>query len=138
MTKPLVYIATCLDHEHEYRMLRNELLALGAETTYDWTQEGYDKADTNKLCQIAQAEIADVKQADVVVVILPAGRATHGELAIALALGKPVVLIADPDALEPGAKTCPFYHHPLVVAVFGSIIGVAERVCAIHDEQRTL
>lgn len=134
MTEPLVYIATSLDHEHEYRMLRDELHALGARTTFDWTTGGYDKTDTAKLCEISQAEIADVKQADVVVVILPAGRATHGELAVALALGKPVVLIADPDALEPGPKTCPFYHHPLVVAVFGSIIGVAEKVREIHQE----
>ena len=57
---------------------------------------GHEQKDTGPdgYADTALAEIAAVREADVLVVLLPGGYGTHVEIGAALALGKPVILHA--------------------------------------------
>ena len=68
---------------------------------------------------MATREIDAVKAADFVVVLLPGGRGTHTELGAALALDKPVFLVAPhpQQLLDSQGLPNPFYYHPLVQVV---------------------
>lgn len=87
-------------------------MAAGHVITYDWTLHGSVQGQGEaRLRQVATNELNGVRDADLVVVLLPGGRGTHAELGMANVLGKPVILFSDSD--DPfdvylGA-TCAFY-----------------------------
>jgi nucleoside 2-deoxyribosyltransferase len=57
-----------------------------------WTDQ--DDATPDGYAKIALAELAGVREADVLIVLLPGGYGTHVEIGAALGLGKPVILHA--------------------------------------------
>jgi hypothetical protein len=73
--------------------MKNALKAHGWERTFDWTDQDYGP---ERYADVALAELAGVRDADVLIVLLPGGYGTHVEIGAALALGKPVILHA-PD-----------------------------------------
>jgi len=81
------YLSTRKDRGAESADLLQALKAAGWECTYDWTAQ--NDASPNPYPDIARAEIAAVRDADVIVVLLPGGYGTHVETGAALALGKP-------------------------------------------------
>jgi nucleoside 2-deoxyribosyltransferase len=109
------YLATRLERAPEAQELHKELQAAGFICSYDWTVHGSVRGSNEEMAAVAVAEVAGVQTADVVIVLLPGGRGTHGELVAALALGKPVIIHStDPGLFERDARTCVFYWHPLV------------------------
>lgn len=111
------YIASKLENHAEVNRVRDELVGLGHEQTYDWAVHGPVYRDgLERVREIAVAEAKGVADADFVVVLWPGGRGTHVELGMALAAKKPVVLITPIDGHhEASEETCAFYHHPQVV-----------------------
>ena len=117
-----IYIASRLENYLQVQALRDALVAAGHVITYDWTLHGSVQGQGEaRLREVAANELNGVRDADLVVVLLPGGRGTHAELGMANVLGKPVILFSDSD--DPfdvclGA-TCAFYWnqnvHQLVV-----------------------
>lgn len=109
------YVATKLEHAYRAKAMRDLVTRnLGWEITYDWTTHGSVQGQGQaRLEQVAEAELNGVREADVVIVILPGGRGTHAELGAANALGKPVVIYAAEagmaDPFQANSETCAFY-----------------------------
>ncbi|MGA2813598.1 MAG: nucleoside 2-deoxyribosyltransferase [Candidatus Acidiferrum sp.] len=117
------YLATRKDRGNEADALSAELQAHGWQRTYAWT--ALDSTTTEGFAEVALKEIAGVRDADVLIVLLPGGFGTHVEIGAALALGKPVILHA-PDArtLETPYR-CVFHHHPGVRMLISENIDIA-------------
>lgn len=74
--------------------------------------------------EIAIAEIAGVRDADVLVALLPGGYGTHVEIGAALALGKQIILhTPDQETLET-PYPCLFHYHPQITILLSRVLDV--------------
>ena len=107
-----IYIASRLENYLQVQAVRDALVSAGHVITYDWTRHGSVQGQGEaRLREVAANELNGVRDADLVVVLLPGGRGTHAELGMANVLGKPVILFSNAD--DPfdayTADTCAFY-----------------------------
>lgn len=103
------YLSTRKDRSVQAGLVLEALKAHGWERTFDWTDQDYGPegyADT------ALAELAGVRDADVLIVLLPGGHGTHVEIGAALALGKPVIIHAPDRKTLETPYPCVFHYHP--------------------------
>ena len=115
------YLATRIGRSAQAAPLLEALEAQGWVRTFAWTG---DEIDPDRHADIALKELAGVREADVVIVLLPGGRGTHVEIGAALALGKPVILHApDRDTLTK-PYPCVFHYHPSVKLVVSEVLDV--------------
>lgn len=111
------YLATSSTQVDRADAVADALIACGFTQAYRWTDTvrdyGAPERPNGRLLQgVALDELHHVQEADVLVVLEPAGPGTHVELGAALAARVPVVLVG------PGfAGHNPFYYHPLVTWV---------------------
>ena len=106
------YLSTRKDRLDQAAPLLDALRANGWKQSFAWTDQ--DVHNPGEYADIAQAELAGVRDADVLIVLLPGGFGTHVEIGAALALGKPVIIHApDQKTLDTPYK-CVFHYHPLV------------------------
>lgn len=82
-------LSTGKDRRAEGAALTKALKALGWECSFSWT--ALQDANPDQYPEIAKAEIAGVRDADVLLVLLPGGYGTHAEIGAALAVGRPVI-----------------------------------------------
>ena len=94
-----IYIATKFENQDEFHQLKRMLEACGHVVTHDWTKESCDNAPPGKLeeykTDCALNDVEGVHNADLLVLI-PYHKPMAGafvEFGIAVALGKPVVLV---------------------------------------------
>ena len=114
------YISTRKDRLDRVAPLLDALKANGWKQTFAWTdQEAHNPA---VYADMAQAELAGVREADVLIVLLPGGFGTHVEIGAALALGKRIIIHAPDCKTLETPYPCPFHYHPLVTLL------VSERV----------
>jgi nucleoside 2-deoxyribosyltransferase len=125
------YLATRKDRSDEADVLSAALTAQGWERTYAWS--ALDPADTESFANVAQQEIAGVRAADVLIVLLPGGFGTHVEIGAALALGKPVVVHAPDELTLQTPYRCIFHHHPLVKILISETLDVAAIVDCLRQ-----
>ena len=111
MTKRF-YLSTRKDRNAEAAPLLEALRANGWERTFDWANRGASSA--SEYADLAVAEIAGIRDADVLIVLLPGGYGTHVEIGAALALGKPVILHAPNRQTLETPYSCAFHYHPAV------------------------
>lgn len=118
------YLSTRKDRLDQATALLDALKAHGWKQTFAWsdqtTQNHSDYAD------IAQAELAGVRQADVLIVLLPGGFGTHVEIGAALALGKRVILHAPDRKTLETPYACIFHYHPLVTLLVSEHVDINE------------
>jgi nucleoside 2-deoxyribosyltransferase len=116
------YLATRKDRSEQAEPLLQALKAQGWERTFEWTAQ--DEASTDGYADVAVKELAGVRKADVLIVLLPGGFGTHVEIGAALALGKPVILHApDRNTLET-PYPCIFHYHPAVKLLISEVLDV--------------
>lgn len=96
------------------------LEANGWTHTYNWTRNGKDGLSMEALAGIAQREQTAIGESDVVIILLPAGRGTHIELGMALALRKKVFLCAAGEEAFSIDNTVNFYQLPEIVRLAGT------------------
>ena len=116
-TNTCFYVASGLENVVVVRQVQADLTALGHECTYDWTEHGAVWAGgLMRLREVALAELAGVREAAYVVVLLPGGQGTHVELGAALAYKKRIYVCSSTPEADFGAVagTCAFYHCPQV------------------------
>lgn len=132
------YIATSTARCPAHNRLRDLLNELGHEITYDWTTHGsVRETTTERLAQVARAELEAIREADFVVVLLPGGKGTHTELGFSLAAQKKVFLHSEELTLfSPGPEVCAFYYAPEVTRFSGALEELAQRVDASLHQLR--
>ena len=109
------YVATRLENVAAAKALASELESEGHELTYDWTRHGSVQSESREVKRaVAAREREGIRQARVVVVLLPGGRGTHCELGMAVAYGKQVLLVSDSAEVQ-SVRTCVFYWHDFVM-----------------------
>jgi nucleoside 2-deoxyribosyltransferase len=113
------FLSTRKDRSEEADALSIKLKAHGWERTFAWTDK--DGADSEGHAAIALAELKGVREADVLVVLLPGGYGTHVEIGAALALGKPVILLAPDRRTLETPYLCVFHYHPAVTLLISEI-----------------
>lgn len=128
------YISTAFDNKAQQREVAQALAALGPawRQTFDWTL--CDRTPTPEaLTRVTGEEIAGVREADLVVLLLPGGRGTHVEMGVALGLveadrawrgSAPRVVVWSWDGSHFGTgsdETCAFYFAPGVERVTGPL-----------------
>lgn len=106
------YLATRKDRDQEANALSEELKARGWKRTFIWSAQ--DGAGPSRHSETAVQELNGVREADVLVVLLPGGFGTHVEIGAALALGKPVILCAPNQKTLETPYPCVFHYHPNV------------------------
>jgi len=121
------YIASSFRNVDSVRNVTEKLKNKGHVLTYDWTGGNGEKS-LNDLREIGMKERNAVIEADIVIVLLPAGRGSHIEFGIALGQDKKIYLYSpDEDALDV-EKTTTFYHLPEVQLVIGTLDELIERI----------
>ena len=104
------YLSTRKDRSAEALALLEALKARGWERTFDWADLG--RVAPDKYADTAMAELAGVRDADVLIALLPGGYGTHVEIGAALALGTPVILHAPDRQTLDTPYPCIFHYHP--------------------------
>ncbi len=126
--KTKFYISTGYDNKSKAAKLAEVIESAGGEISYKWWELPYTE-DIAELAQRGEAELQGVKDADVVVVMLPGRFGTHTEFGAALALGKRILLY---DA--GGFGVMPFYHVNGVRQVVGSDMDLVCEVLKLRSE----
>jgi nucleoside 2-deoxyribosyltransferase len=120
------YIASRLENAQQVRAVAESLKDMGWEHTYDWTVHGSVKNEgEDRIKEVAEKEMQGVRDAEIVIVLLPGGRGTHAELGAANALRIPAIVWAETDDLFcQDDRTCAFYWNSNVTRITGDIINL--------------
>lgn len=129
------YIASSLKNIENVRLVAENLKALGFQHTYDWTAHSNIDSIT-KLRIIGEEELSGVLAADVVIVMIPAGKGSHVELGIALGAGKKIYLYSSTNELNEIGNTCTFYHVDSVEQRIGSLEELINSVRLDNQDHR--
>lgn len=124
------YIASKLENAENVKRLAKVLKAFGWIHTYDWTKHGsVQKEGEQRIKEVAAMELNGVRNADVVIVLLPGGRGTHAELGAANIAEIPVFIHAYDDKLFlQDGNTCAFYWNKNVTRVVGDELVLLEKI----------
>jgi len=95
-----LYIASSLLNKERVQSIRNKFLDRGIPISYDWTAHGFVE-DTSELPNIAEKELDGVRQADCLLMVLPARNGSHFEFGYAVAQDKSIVILNDQDDYVP-------------------------------------
>jgi nucleoside 2-deoxyribosyltransferase len=114
------YIASGFNNKDSVRYVSEKLKDKGYIHTYDWTKN--ERASTiDDLKEVGQKEKSAVIEADILIVLLPAGKGSHIELGIALGQGKKVYLYSPTEEVYNFETTSTFYHLPEVEIFIGTL-----------------
>ncbi len=123
------YVASSFKNIDNVREVSHRLIDKDYIQTYDWTAN--ERASTfEDLEKIGRQERNAVMEADVLIVLLPAGKGSHIELGIALGLGKKIYLYSPNNEMNNIETTSTFYHLPEIVKCSGSLEMLVETVTA--------
>jgi nucleoside 2-deoxyribosyltransferase len=104
------FLSTRKNRSAEANALSTALKSNGWERTFAWS--AVETEDSQEYAAMALADIQGVREADVLIVLLPGGYGTHVEIGAALALGKPVILHAPDRKTLNTPYPCVFHYHP--------------------------
>ncbi len=91
----------------------------GWSHTYNWTKNIRNDITIEALTEYAASEQKAIVDSDVVIILLPAGRGTHIELGMALALNKKLFLCAAKEEFSI-ENTVNFYQLPDIIRLSGT------------------
>ena len=114
------YIASSLRNIEQVREVSKRLKNIGYIHTYDWTVNE-NITTLEELRVIGKKEKNAVIGADIVVVLLPAGKGSHIELGIAIGNSKQVYLYSSDKEIDNIETTSTFYHLPEIEKCFGTL-----------------
>jgi nucleoside 2-deoxyribosyltransferase len=128
------YIASSLKNTDNVRMVASELLSHGWVQTYDWTK-AIQVNSISQLREIGREEMRGVLDADLVIVMIPAGKGSHVELGLALGAQKKVLLYSADHDINNIENTCSFYQLHEVVQCIGTL---EELITAVTTEAQSI
>ncbi|WZY00569.1 nucleoside 2-deoxyribosyltransferase [Bacillus sp. FSL W7-1360] len=114
------YIASSFRNRTQVQFVRDALIEAGLSCTYDWTKHG--RATTvAQLKEIGEKEMKAVRLADIMIILLPAGKGSHVELGLAIAEQKAIYLYSSGgEALAPEVAST-FYYLPGIYHCTGTL-----------------
>lgn len=115
------YIGSGLKNAKLVNEFSEKLQKIGWKHTYNWTENVKGNETIEDLIEYATVEQKAIKESDVVIIILPAGRGTHVELGMAIALNKKVYLYSNKKEEFDVENTVAFYNLPSIQKIFGDI-----------------
>ncbi|QUG41866.1 group-specific protein [Psychrobacillus sp. INOP01] len=119
------YIASSLKNIDKVRYVSKRLKNKGFIHTYDWTVNE-NVTTLGELKVIGEKEKNAVIEADIVVVLLPAGKGSHIELGIAIGNRKKIYLYSPNNEVDNIETTSTFYHLPEIEKCFGTVDELVE------------
>lgn len=115
------YIATALKNAERVKRVAETMIRNGHEQVYDWTEHGDIRHEgKERMCEVAFNEIRAVRDAELVLVLLPGGFGTHTELGAAIASrsNKRIILWSETgDEFNSDGNTVGFYFHSAIERV---------------------
>lgn len=115
------YISTGIVHLERAAELAAVLEKRGHELTYDWMASGDIRREGGvRMSEVAFNELRAVRDAELVVVLLPGGKGTHVELGQAIATrgNKRIIVWSEHgDEFSFDERTCVFYFHSCIERV---------------------
>jgi hypothetical protein len=106
------YLSTKKDRSDEGARVSRGLVERGWECTFDWTSLSDSTIQDSP--KLAQLEIEGIRQADVLIVLLPGGFGTHAEIGAAIAFEKPIIIHSPSQAILDTPYPCVFHYHPTI------------------------
>ena len=110
------YISSGIGNQERVSELAGVLTERGHELTYDWTEHGDIRFEGERvMTELAFTELRAVRDAELMIVLLPGGKGTHTELGLAIATrSNKRIIIWSEDGREftDPESTCAFYFHP--------------------------
>lgn len=125
------YVSSRKDRSKEANALAEALKEQGWERTFEWSDLGDATAESR--AATAEAELQGVRDADVLIVLLPGGFGTHVEIGAALALAKPVILHAPDQKTLETPYPCVFHYHPSVKLLVSETLDVGAIIAHMTD-----
>ncbi len=132
------YIASRLENADTVKKIALALKSWGMTHTYDWTAHGSVQYEgPERISEVAELELQGVREADIIIVLLPGGRGTHCELGMANVLNKKVFLWAETDEMFlQDERTCAFYWNNNVERVVGDNFALLEKIFCYEAKMR--
>ena len=127
------YIGSGLKNGDMVDYVARKLEANGWERTYCWTANVQGDKTVEDLITYAEAEQKGILDADVVVILLPAGRGAHIELGMALALSKKIYLCSTSRERFHLENTVDFYELPHIRKLVGTVDDMIEAIIQSED-----
>lgn len=115
------YIGSGLKNAKVVNEFSKRLQNHGWKHTYNWAENIKGNETIEDLIKYATLEQKAIEESDVVIIILPAGRGTHIELGMAIALNKKIYLYSNSKEEFDAENTVAFYQLPSVQKVIGDI-----------------
>ncbi len=122
------YIASSFKNIDSVSYVSEKLKSKGHIHTYDWTKNE-NVLTVQELKEIGEKEKAAVLEADLFVMLLPAGKGSHVELGLAIGNGKKAYVYSPTDEVFKTENTTTFYHLPEVELFVGTLDALVEEVC---------
>lgn len=113
------YIGSGFKNSNLVNYYSEKLESLGLEHTYNWAKNIKETETKEDMINFSRLEIEAILNADLVIILLPAGRGTHVELGMALALNKRIFLCADTSEVFDSTNTVNFYEIPEITKLVG-------------------
>lgn len=110
----------------------------GWSHTYNWTKNISGGVTIEDLVKYSELEIKGIVDSDAVIILLPAGRGTHIELGMALALNKKIFLCAASREEFSIENTVNFYQLPDCMKLVGSADENIKEILKMSNSSSTL
>ena len=110
----------------------NLLKENGWEQTYDWVKNVSDDISREDMIKYASLESQGIVDSDVVVILLPAGRGSHIELGMAMALNKEIFLCSVTNEEFNIENTVAFYELSKVTQLVGNADDNVKKILKLH------
>lgn len=114
------YVGSGIKNIKEVNYYVKRLKEMGWEHTYDWVKNVNNDIVIEDIKEYAKLETQGICESDVVIILLPAGRGTHIELGMALALNKKIFLCSNTKDKFSIENTVAFYELPNIVKLVGT------------------
>lgn len=92
----------------------------GWKNTYNWTKNINKDITIEDLKEISKLEQRGISDSDIVIILLPAGRGTHIELGMSIALNKKIFLCTSNKEEFSIENTVGFYQIPSIIKLIGT------------------
>ncbi len=114
------YIGSGMKNSELVNYYAKKLEENGWEHTYNWTKNIGGNSSVEDLIKYSKEEQQGIIDADVVIILLKAGRGSHIELGMALALNKKIFLCSPTEDEFTLENTVGFYQLPNIIKLVGT------------------
>ena len=115
------YIGSGFKNAELVNEFSKKLQNYGWQHTYNWAENIKENETIEDLIEYSKLEQKGIEEADAVIIILPAGRGTHIELGMAIALNKKIYLYSNQKEEFDIENTVNFYQIPSIKRIVGDI-----------------